>query len=117
MSEHLPVPARRGSELATDASSDVRGDRAPRAPLHERMLAYGAITVMVSEDMDVSGYGPERYRVAIGGQPVEVVNATFGKSTGERVLLTNLGNIVIPGAQQRARGAKVTVGGLAVPGA
>lgn len=84
---------------------------------HERMIAYGVLTVMVVEDMDVSGYPPERFRVAVGGQPVLVHGCEFDPRSGRRMIDTALGMIEIPSAGERAAGAQITVAGMAIPGA
>lgn len=132
LASHVPsggrahqVAALMGSELARVRAAEAVRDEPPRgqfiAPAdrlaHERLIAYGVLTVMVVEDMDVSGYPPERFRVAVGGQSVLVHGCEFDPRSGRRRIDTAMGMVEIPSAGERAAGAPITVAGMAIPGA
>lgn len=111
----LPAP-RAGDALGSRRSVDVAALPSERRPLHHRLLAFGALTVSVVEDMDCAGYPPDRFKVMVGGKPVETSACGFDMATGRRWIETELGLVVVPSAEDRTRGACLTVNGMAIPG-
>lgn len=83
----------------------------------ERLLAFGALTVSVVEDLDVGGYPPERLTVTLGGRPLKTMACGMDVPTGRRWIETEVGLVVVPSASDRTKGACLTVNGMAIPGA
>jgi hypothetical protein len=114
----MSVPATRtGSALGDRRSVEVATLKDARRPQTQRLLAFGALTVSVVEDLNTAGYPPARLTVTVGGKPVQTLACGFDVGTGRRWIDTELGLVVVPSAQDRTQGACLTVNGMAIPGA
>lgn len=104
------------SAIGPQRSVEVAVIRDPQRRPTERLLAFGALTVSVVENLNISGYLPERLKVTVGGRPLDTIACGYEVATGRRWIETELGLVVVPSADDRAHGACLTVNGMAIPG-